>query len=318
MEEIYNSKPGKRAADRELKRVAPPDNNPGRKDATRPAFIYKESDAAKRLPKREDNSHKGTYGNVLMCTGSPGMYGAAVLCARAALKSGVGLVCQYADRESRRIFVIAAPEAVTVFDADLARKTQTAKAIVCGCGLGKSVKAAEIVNAVKKAGCPKVLDADALNIISIQGQQKLENTVITPHPAEAARLLGVTVDEIQADRIAAANTLAQKFGCAALLKGAFTVIAAPDRDTAVIACRNSGLSKGGSGDCLSGIIGSLAAQGLDIFDAACLGAYIHGRAAYETKEKLGEHSMQPSDLIDNLHIVFKKLKEKQDEITDNS
>ena len=107
MEKIYNSKLGKRAADRKLKRVAPPDNNPRWEDTTRSAFIYKESDAAKRLPKREDNSHKGTYGNVLMCTGSPGMYGAAVLCARAALKSGVGLVYQYADRESRRIFAVS-------------------------------------------------------------------------------------------------------------------------------------------------------------------------------------------------------------------
>lgn len=275
------------------------------------ADVMEDHDAKWLLPQRDDNSHKGTFGNLLCCTGGNGMAGAAVLCARSALKSGVGLVYQLCSPENYPIITTSVPEVVTVPLQNLPARVQGAKAVVCGCGLGQSVDAEKVLIRSLVTDVPVVLDADALNILSKNSElahfYKGENMVLTPHPAEAARLLDTTTEQVQADRFAAVKRLAFQYNCTVVLKGANTIIAAPKKRPIVVQSANSGLSKGGSGDCLAGIIGALAAQIGDGFAAACLGVYIHAKAGQLCREKLGKYSMQPSDVIDCLPDVFMSL-----------
>lgn len=275
------------------------------------AGVMEERDAKFILPKRRANSHKGSFGSLVCCTGSRGMLGAAVLCARSALASGVGLVYQFCREKTYPVFAVSAPEAVAVFEKDLPDRVKNAGGVVCGCGLGQGQEAEKTLIRSLITDAPVILDADALNILAKNSElahfYKGENMVLTPHPAEAGRLLHQSTREVQRDRFAAAKRLAFQYNCTALLKGAYTIAAAPKKVPVVIPFANSGLSKGGSGDCLAGIIGALSAQTKDGFAAACLGAYIHGLAGEICRRKMGEYSMQPSDLIKTLPAVYKIL-----------
>lgn len=273
---------------------------------------------------READSHKGAYGNLMTVCGSYGMAGAALLCARAALRSGVGLLTAALPESVYPLLAGALPEAVYLplpqndcgkLSASalptLLERAERASALVVGCGLGRSEDVTSIVReTLRNHTVPLVLDADGINAISAHTLVEETGTaprILTPHPLEFARLSGLTVEEIQRDRVEAAHRFAQEYGVVLVLKGHHTVVAAPDRDPLVNPTGNAGMATGGSGDVLAGVIGSLAAQGMNAYDAAVCGVYLHGAAGDAAARRLSQHAMLPSDIIDELGPLFLKL-----------
>ncbi len=233
-----------------------------------------------RLPRRRD-THKGTYGNLVVVGGGRGMVGAALLAGRAALRLGAGRV--YID-------AIGAPD----FRVDPARpelmfrplsELDDLHAIVVGCGLGVDADGHAAVSAVLARNAPLVVDADALNLIAADAELQRRAIgrgaplVLTPHPLEAARLLGSTASSVQADRASAARRLAEHFHCIAVLKGAGTVIARPDGHYAINPTGSAALATAGTGDVLAGMIGALIAQGHDAWCSTQAAVWLHGRGA---------------------------------------
>ena len=270
-----------------------------------PAMVWQEeADIAPLLPKRPFDSHKGMNGHALLCVGSPKYPGAALLCARAALRGGTGLL-SVCTPDPVRPFFAALPEAITIptgTDDWCAAAAGPAigamerkQAIGIGSGVGDG-DLAPILEAALKSGTKLVLDADALNQMARRRDLLSllhENVVLTPHAGEMARLLGTSVDEVLRDPLGAVNT----FPCTTLLKGATTLVHADGR-TAFLTFGNPGLSKGGSGDVLTGLITALLAQGLLPFDAARAGAYLLGTSADRALHLLGERMLLASDVID--------------------
>jgi len=234
-------------------------------------------------PLRSHASHKGTFGDVAVIGGAPGMAGAALLAATAALHGGAGRVfVGLLDADSLRVNV-QQPELMfrPVHSLDFSTVT-----VVCGCGGGEAVST--VLEQVLLSGAPLVLDADAINAIAMnQSLQALltsrsdrkVHTVLTPHPLEAARLLDCSAAGVQQDRPAAANRLAQRFACTVILKGSGTVIAAPNQLTAINPTGNARLATAGTGDVLAGMVGAKLAAGMTAFQAACEAVYQHGQAA---------------------------------------
>jgi hydroxyethylthiazole kinase-like uncharacterized protein yjeF len=233
---------------------------------------------------RTHASHKGSYGDVAVIGGAPGMSGAALLAGSAALHHGAG-----------RVFVgllDGGSLAVDMQQPDLMLRAWEsldlhAMAVACGCGGGEAVRAA-LPKVLSTAGA-LVLDADALNAIAADAQLQVllrarsertgRATVVTPHPLEAARLLAKDTSAIQADRLAAARELAERFSCVAVLKGSGTVIAAPGRLPALNPTGNGRLATAGTGDVLAGMIAARLGSGSEAFEAACAAVYAHGLAA---------------------------------------
>ncbi|MGN0479548.1 MAG: NAD(P)H-hydrate dehydratase, partial [Hominenteromicrobium sp.] len=273
------------------------------------------------FPKRDPESHKGTYGRLLMLCGSIGMAGACMMAARAALRSGVGLLNIAVPHALYPILAPAVPEAVfTLYDPDetlgprLAEAIQKADACLVGCGLGTAPYAERIVQTVlESARCPVVLDADALNILAKAPEKLLiphAPVIVTPHPGEMSRLCGKPMADIRADRIRTAKEFAAKYRVITVLKGAGTVTAAPDGEVRINTTGNAGMAKGGSGDVLAGMTGSLLAQGMKPFEAAYAAVCIHGAAGDRCAEKRSEHGMLPTDLIEMLPEVFLEIEGK--------
>jgi hydroxyethylthiazole kinase-like uncharacterized protein yjeF len=231
-----------------------------------------------RFPRRRD-THKGTFGNLVVVGGGRGMVGAALLAGRAALRLGAGRV--YVDAIGAPEFRVdpACPELMFRSLSEL----EDLQAIVVGCGLGADASARAALSAVLARGVPLVADADALNLIAtdaeLQGRAigRGAPLVLTPHPLEAARLLGSTAAAVQADRAAAARRLAEHFHCIAVLKGAGTVIARPDGDYAINPTGSAALATAGTGDVLAGMIGALIAQGHDAWCSTQAAVWLHGR-----------------------------------------
>ena len=232
------------------------------------------------LKPRPRNSHKGSYGSLAVIGGAAGMTGAALLAGRAGLQLGAG-----------RVFVgLLQALAVDPLQAELMLRSPDdalaqATAAVVGPGLGASDDAVEIVRRITSAEFSVLLDADALNLLAAHPvlaanlARRAAPTIITPHPAEAARLLATTTEAVQADRVGAALQLAQKFRAHVALKGCGTVIAHPDGRWRINANGNPGLASGGTGDVLSGFIGALLAQGWPADAALCGAVHLHGAAA---------------------------------------
>lgn len=226
-------------------------------------------------------SHKGSYGDVAVIGGAPGMQGAAVLAATAALHAGAGRVyVSLLGRDGADPAPSSPPELMTrALDA----LPLPALAVACGCGGGAQV--AQVLPQVLEEAAHLVLDADALNAIAGDGtlqtrlQARTRPTVLTPHPLEAARLLACTVREIQADRLAAARQLAARFGAVVVLKGSGTVIGAPGRTPHINPTGNARLATAGTGDVLAGMVAAQLARGASAFDAACAAVYRHGALA---------------------------------------
>ena len=269
-----------------------------------------EDDLRIALPTRPRNFHKGMAGHLLIVAGSLGMAGAAAMCALSAMRAGAGLTtvacpasvvpvlqtlapCAMCAPLPERDGAIA-PEAAPALSALLPGKS----AVVCGCGLSRRA-APEAVEAVLRGDVPALFDADALNLIAESDALRAllrPRHLLTPHPGEARRLLGRALTDPLSDARALAD-----MGCRALLKGASTVI--PVEGRAVISTRGaSGMAKGGSGDCLSGIIGALMAQnpGLDPARCAVAGCMLHGTAGELACARRGIRGMLPTDLIDAL------------------
>lgn len=271
------------------------------------------------LPALPAQCNKGDRGRLLLVCGSYGMAGACMMAARAALRCGVGLLQLVVDKKLYPILAQAVPEAVfTVLDPEGGRRESDEKlcaslekssACLIGCGLGDLSEL--LAPAVFSHGAaPMVADADALNFLS-RHPGVLEDVeaplVLTPHPGEMARLCGDEVREIQADRLTAAQMKARETGAVVALKGAATVIAAPDGRCAVNPTGNPGMAKGGSGDVLAGVIASLLAQGVPPFEAAAAGVYLHGMAGDLAAKRLTRRAMLPTDLIEALPEVFRAL-----------
>lgn len=273
---------------------------------------------------RPDDSNKGTLGSLLCICGSYGMAGAAIMAGKAALRCGIGLlkiavpksiypVCAtnilesvYYPLEETSNGVISSKN--TDFLLEMCEKSS---AVLIGCGLSvcddtKNLVQSVITNCEK----PLVIDADALNCICNK-PEILKNlktpAIITPHPGEMARLLHSTPKTVNSNRENTAIDFAKKFGVVTVLKGAGTIIASPDGEVYINHTGNSGMATGGSGDVLSGIIGSLLAQGAAPINAAAAGVFLHGTIGDLAAEKLGKISMLPTDMIDMIPTAYLKL-----------
>ncbi|ASK28000.1 NAD(P)H-hydrate dehydratase [Neisseria chenwenguii] len=237
---------------------------------------------------RAPESHKGTYGTLAVIGGAAGMSGAVVLAATAAIYQGCGKVWAGFNQLQLPFAVIPERAEIMLATAQMLLERGDISAWVCGCGMGLDGAAEALLPQVlqRAQGRPLLLDADALTLLSGPSENHLHETarqhgalILTPHPAEAARLLGVSTAEVQQNRIEAVQTLSAKFNAVAVLKGRHTLVAAPNGDTYTNQSGNAGLATAGSGDVLSGVIGSLLAQGVDAFQAAKAGVWLHGAAA---------------------------------------
>ncbi len=242
--------------------------------------LFDEARARALLRPRARDSHKGSFGSVLVLGGAAGMTGAALLAGRGAQAAGAGKV--FVAAPDGPAFDPGQPQLMTrPFDAGF----EGIDVLCIGCGLGRSGRALEALERALRTALPLVIDADALNLLAdapglVQVLARREApAVLTPHPLEAARLLGRTAREIQADRIGSACELAARTGAVALLKGAGSVAALPGGGFSIIDAGNPALASAGTGDVLAGVITALLAQGHAARDAAPLGAWLHGRAA---------------------------------------
>lgn len=286
--------------------------------------IIDDAKVKKSIPKIRKSSHKGSRGTSYLICGSYGTAGAAILSAKAALRSGVGLVKLALPKNIYPIVATALPEAVytpceesaeggivTTSIDKIWTETQDAESILIGCGCGKSKDFFALAKSIiENSKTPLVIDADGINAVSTDINILLKSNaqiVLTPHPAELARLLNVSTEYIQANRFAIAKAFATKFGVTLVLKGSNTVVALKDGSLYVCMHGNPGMASGGSGDVLAGIIVSLIAQGLPAELAAVCGVNIHAATGDLAATKLSAHSLLPSDIIEYLPQLFKKI-----------
>ncbi len=256
------------------------------------------------LAAREVDAHKGDFGHVMIIGGDTGYGGAALMAAEAAARTGAGLVSLATRPEHVSAMLTRCPEIMACgvisgqeLEPLLARPT----VLVVGPGLGCSPWSEQMLQQAVKSGLPMVIDADALNILAagrvVPNFTPRQNCLLTPHPGEAARLLGVNTSDVQADRFASVQRLQQKFGGAVILKGAGSLIAGASGMIGIVTQGNPGMASGGMGDVLSGIVGSLIAQGLSVENAARLGAVLHANAADLAADEVGQRSLLATDLI---------------------
>lgn len=308
-------------------------------------FALDETTVRAWLPPRPADSHKGAFGKVMLAVGSEAYPGAAYLASAAAGRAGAGLVTVAAIRSVWALVaaklpeptylllpdapgpngaVIAAPAAATVADA-----LAGYRALVLGCGLGNTPATQAFVAALlahslpapdrgagvaaeTATGIAAVIDADGLNCLAAieQWPQQLPvRCVLTPHPAEMARLCGLTVAQVTADRWGLARQMAAAWQCTVLLKGPYTVIAAPEGWLAVLPVATPALATAGAGDVLAGLIGGLLAQGMEPFAAACVGAWLHAAAGLHCAAKLGVAGVVASDLLPILPHIQQQVRE---------
>ena len=266
------------------------------------------------LPPRYADSHKGTYGRLSIYAGSQKYRGAALLAAEGALRMGVGYVTLFSENAVVTSAVARLPEVLFEEISPIAGweaceipsrvlELQKASALLVGPGLGVSQALFDFLCAlVRTEGAPLVLDADALNAIaeyaeSVEGFFKAarRKLLLTPHPLELARLLGVSTREVQADREAVALAAACRFGVYLLLKGSGTLTTDGER-LFINTSGSSALSKGGSGDVLAGAVGALLAEGASPLDALSIAAYLHGAAGDSLAREVSEYGVLPSEL----------------------
>ncbi len=278
-------------------------------------------DARQSLPKRPKDGHKGTFGSLMVIAGSGGLSGAAYLTAMAGLRSGCGLlytafperVSEILESQLIEAIKIAIPgakgdhlthESWTTLEPWLEKSA----AIALGPGLGTHPDTSRLIDELVCQEIPMVIDADALNCLGEKTHyltQRKAPTVLTPHPGEMARLMGLSTAQVQADRFGCAAKLAAEAQAVVVLKGASTLVATPEGHVYVNPTGNSGMAKGGSGDILTGLIGGFLAQGCSAVGAACTGVYLHGLAGDSAREKLGERGMIARDILTFLPEVLR-------------
>ncbi len=279
---------------------------------------------AEHFPRRPDNAHKGSMGTLCSITGSYGFSGAAVLSAKAALRTGVGLLYQIIPEKVYPVFASSVYESVCVpvrgntlgtvapNDTDAILNTVgRASAVLIGCGTGNTPATAEVLRSVVRSSkVPVVIDADGINALALHKDilnERRSPLILTPHIKEFSRLSGLSVGEIIKRQEEVAERFSTEFPDLVLvLKSHRTVIA----ENGVLyrnSAGNSGMAKGGSGDVLAGVIASLAAQGASPLDAAAMGVHIHALAGDAAAERLGKTAMLPSDIIDCLSDVYRRI-----------
>lgn len=293
-------------------------------------FEFVDASAAAQLFRRRDPSaHKGSFGHILIIAGSTGHTGAAALAASGALRSGAGLVSLAIPASLNHILEQKTTEAMTIPLPDCGRGHLASDALdaISSALQGRDVMAlgpgiswqrdtvALVHKLVREVTLPLVIDADGLNALSEDPSLLKECTsqaiVLTPHPGEMARLCGVTVAEVESDRVGIAREFAVNHGVFLVLKGARTVIATPDGDIAINGSGNPGMASGGMGDVLTGIVAALLGQDYSPFDACRLGVFVHGLAADLSASEKGMVGLIASDVLEQLPFAFKYLLELQ-------
>jgi len=282
------------------------------------------AEARRLLPLRSQDGHKGTFGHLLVVAGSTGKGGAAVMAAESGLRGGAGLVTLACPQRvqptvaSRLTEVMTAPLfdvdgeiGLQAFD-DLLRLTAGKQALAIGPGSGHSEETGCLIRRLlQNSALPTIIDADGLNALCghtlILDQQPDRQMVLTPHPGEMARLTGLSVADIQADRFNVARDFAVRHRVVLVLKGARTLVASPDGQVHVNSTGHAGLASGGMGDVLTGLIGSLLAQGLTALNAATLGVYLHGLAADRLLATFGDAGLLATDVMSEIPAARQAL-----------
>lgn len=281
-------------------------------------YSYNKSDLS-RIPKRTQDSNKGTYGKVLVIAGDVGMSGAAYFSAKAAYKTGAGLVKIFTVTENREILQVMLPEAIVIvydkedIDIDILREEILwASVIVMGPGMGTAENTTTILNELfKSADCPVIIDADGLNVIaqnSLILKDHQANLIFTPHVVEMSRLINGDVDFISDNIIDEAQMYAHKNNLICVLKDSKTVVSDGSDKVYLNKSGNSSLATAGSGDVLTGVIAGLLAHGMDSLESSTLAVYMHGLAGEYASLELGEHSVMASDIISYISNVMKQNK----------
>ncbi len=284
-----------------------------------PVYAMERSDLRDMLPRRRPDANKGTYGRLLVIAGARDMAGAACLAGRAAIAGGCGLVKILSDEANRVIIQSTVPEALYApwpEDGEISDHLKWADAVAIGPGLGQSPHSHALVSYLLSSWSgPMVIDADALNLIandpSLLPDHPLR-AVVTPHPGEMSRLSAIlddgprTIPQITADPVGAAVSLAGRLGCVSVMKGARTVVSDGEQVWLNL-YGNDGMAAGGSGDVLTGLTGSLLAQGADPADAAKAAVLLHALAGDAAAEEIGTRSMKAGDLITYLPRVFRGI-----------
>jgi len=255
------------------------------------------------LPKRPRDSHKGQFGTVAVIGGASGMVGAPLMAARAALKLGAGCVHVGLLADNAPGVDLLQPE-LMLHSATAALALPGVNVLAIGCGMGRDMAAQKLLYDALHSKAALVLDADALNMLALRpdlrglliGREAA--CVITPHPGEAARLLGCTIDEVQADRVATVQHLAQKFAATVVLKGADSLCATRDGKLYINKTGNPGMSSAGMGDVLTGMIAALIAQGLTADDALLLAVHLHGAAGDALAEQKATIGMTATEVTE--------------------
>ena len=309
--------------------VGLPDEVSASADADLPTEWMTPESARALLPARPLTSHKGTFGHLLIVAGSRNFVGAASLAARGAHRAGAGLVTLAAPESVYRLAASRLTETIHLplpEDADgridataaevIRERIDSYSAMAVGCGLGWSSGTAALMERLLLTGAdppsmPIVIDADGLNNLSRcpdWADRLRASAVLTPHPGEMATLTGQPTSQVQANRIGIASRSAASWRQTVLLKGAHSVVAAPCGKRCVLPFANPALAAGGTGDVLTGIIGGLLAQGLNTYDAARLGGFLHGTAAEQVSAGYGNAGVVASDLLDRIPAIMAALR----------
>ncbi|MEZ0328498.1 MAG: NAD(P)H-hydrate dehydratase [Dissulfuribacterales bacterium] len=276
------------------------------------------------LKHRSRTGHKGSFGHVLILAGSHGKYGAGLLACRGALRAGAGLVTLACSSDMQRVLAQSLSEAMSILlkeDMELEQgwqvvieATKGKKAVGLGPGFGLSFHRIRLMlKVIEELETPVVVDADALSALAqdlTHLSRAREVRILTPHPGEMSRLTGLSISDVQADRVGVTRDFAQKYSCYIVLKGAGTVIAAPDGRVSINSTGNPGMGAAGMGDVLTGIIAGLLAQGYGPWEASLLGVFAHGMAGNRLSEKNGPFGFFASELADELPQIWKALLKK--------
>jgi NAD(P)H-hydrate epimerase len=262
------------------------------------------------LPPRHKNAHKGNFGHLLLVGGDRGMPGSIAMAAIAAARTGAGLTSVATHQEHVAPLITMQPEIMVngidsgqAFEPLLDREASRYSALVIGPGLGQSAWSEQMLQLVLNSGLPLVVDADGLNLIAGKPVSQREDWVLTPHPGEAGRLLACTTEEVQQNRFDAVKAIQERYGGVVLLKGAGTLIC--DGETiSICPYGNPGMSTGGMGDVLTGVIGGLICQGLSLLHATQLGACLHAKAADLVASRTGEVGLLATDLFTDLRRLI--------------
>lgn len=267
-----------------------------------------------KMPIREQNSNKGTFGKVLNIAGSKNYIGAPYLSSLAILKTGAGYVALASDKNVINSVSKLLPEAVFLSRNEGVKNLENFDVYLIGCGLGQGFWSKfwfkKFVTKLQNTDKPVVIDADGLNIVSKMNISMPKNCIITPHPAEASRLLGVNISSVLKDLTFSAKKLSEKYNCVTVLKTHRTIVCNSNGEIYINEHGNSALAKAGTGDVLAGMIAGLLAQKMPLYEAAKLGVYMHSIAGESASKALTEYSVLASDLVNYIPGVIKELNQQ--------